>query len=194
MKNIDDEKLKFSELLLNGINLIVISCDKKGNVNYVSSATEKITGYSINNLIGELWWKNTFFSKEEGLVFKEKVYNILSGKTSVNSKPYERKLKCKDGSFKWIEWRDSLAENNIFVSVGVDISDWKKTEEIKIQSDTIINSVDSMIIVNDMDGNVIFVSPSVEKMLGYTVEEISGDKWWEVTYDDPQQADKVKKR
>ncbi len=193
MKNIDDEKLKFSELLLNGINLIVISCDKKGNVNYVSSATEKITGYSINNLIGELWWKNTFFSKEEGLVFKEKVYNILSGKTSVNSKPYERKLKCKDGSFKWIEWRDSLAENNIFVSVGVDISDWKKTEEIKIQSDTIINSVDSMIIVNDMDGNVIFVSPSVEKMLGYTVEEISGDKWWEVTYDDPQQADKVKK-
>jgi len=189
----DVEKLKFSELLLNEINLIVISCDKNGNVNYVSSATEKITGYSIDNLKGQLWWKNTFFSKEEGLIYKEKVYNIITGKTAISTIPYDRKLKCKDGSFKWIEWRDSLAENNTYVSVGVDISDWKKTEEIKIQSDTIINSVDSMIFVSDRDGNVIFASPSVEKMLGYTPEEILGDKWWKVTYDDPHQAIKVKK-
>jgi len=189
----DVEKLKFSELLLNEINLIVISCDKNGNVNYVSSATEKITGYSIDNLKGQLWWKNTFFSKEEGLIYKEKVYNIITGKTAISTTPYDRRLKCKDGSFKWIEWRDSLAENNTYVSVGVDISDWKKTEEIKIQSDTIINSVDSMIFVSDRDGNVIFASPSVEKMLGYTPEEILGDKWWKVTYDDPHQAIKVKK-
>jgi len=189
----DIEKLKFSELLLNGINLIVISCDKKGKVNYVSNATEKITGYRIDSLMGELWWENTFVSKEEGLLHKEKTYKILTRKTAISSKAYERKLKCKDGSFKWIEWRDSLVENNTFVSVGVDISDWKKTEAIKNQSETIINSVDSMIFVSDSDGNIIFSSPAVENMLGYTVEEIMGDKWWEVTYDNPDQAIKVKK-
>ena len=192
LESIDIEKLKFSELVLNEINLIVISCDKNGNVTYVSNATEKISGYSIESLVGNLWWENTFFSKEEGLVSKTKVVNTLSGKLAVNSKPHERKLKCKDGSFKWIEWRDSFAQNNTFVSVGVDISDWKKTEEIKKQSDTIINSVDSMIFVSDREGNVIFASPSIEKMLGYTPDEILGDKWWNVTYDNPQQANKVK--
>ena len=192
MENIDIEKLKFSELVLNEINLIVISCDKNGNVTYVSNATENISGYSIESLIGNLWWENTFFSKEEGLISKTKVVNTVSGKLAVDSKPHERKLKCKDGSFKWIEWRDSFAQNNTFVSVGVDISDWKKTEEIKKQSDTIINSVDSMIFVSDREGNVIFASPSIEKMLGYTPDEILGDKWWNVTYDNPHQANKVK--
>ncbi len=193
MKNIDVEKLKFSELLLNQINLIVIACDIKGNINYVSTATEKITGYKIENLTGKNWWNNTFFSKEDSVSYEEKVNRVISGKTNISPKPYERKLKCKDGSYKWIEWRDSLAEDSTYVSVGVDISDWKKTEERKIQSDTIINSVDSMIFVSDRNGNVIFASPSVEKMLGYTVEEILGDNWWKVTYDDPQLAIKVKK-
>ncbi|SNR34000.1 PAS/PAC sensor hybrid histidine kinase [Lutibacter agarilyticus] len=193
MKNINVEKLKFSELLLNQINLIVIACDIKGNINYVSAATEKITGYSLENLTGKNWWNSTFFSKEDGLSYKEKVNSVISGKTNISTKPYERKLKCKDGSYKWIEWRDSLAEDSTYVSVGVDISDWKKTEEIKIQSDTIINSVDSMIFVSDRNGNVIFATPSVEKMLGYTVEEILGDNWWKVTYDDPNLALKIKK-
>ncbi|GGK50395.1 MULTISPECIES: hybrid sensor histidine kinase/response regulator [Flavobacteriaceae] len=191
-ENIDVEKLKFSDLLLNQINLIVIACDIKGNIKYVSNATEKITGYSINNLKGKLWWEKTFSSKEDSKVYKEKVYDVISGKTSISSKPYDRKLKCKDGSFKWIEWRDSLTNDNTYVSVGVDISDWKKTEEIKIQSDSIINSVDSMIFVSDKDGNVIFASPSVERVLGYTVDEILGEKWWEVTYEDPQLALKTK--
>ena len=114
--------------------------------------------------------------------------NILTRKTAIGDKPYERKLKCKDGSFKWIEWRDSIANNNTFVSVGIDISDWKKTEEIKIQSANIINSVESIIFVSNKEGQVLFASPSVEKTLGYTFEEISGDEWWEVTYDNENET------
>ncbi|RXP63562.1 response regulator [Lutibacter sp. HS1-25] len=192
MKNKDLEKLKFSELLLNEINLIVISCDTTGDVNYVSSATEKISGYSIDNLIGNLWWENAFFSKEEGQLYKKNVIDILKGNATISTKPYERKLKCKDGSYRWIEWRDSITDNNKFISIGVDISDWKKTEIIKIQSETIIKSVDLMIIVSNKEGNVLFASPAVEKMLGYTVEEILGDKWWKVIYDNPFQALKIK--
>ena len=191
-KSEDFEKINFSELLLNEVNLIVVSSDEKGNINYVSRATEKIIGYDIGSLLGKQWWEKTSISIEEGLKFKEKICNILSGEIEVDPKPYERKLKCKDGSYKWIEWRDSLSENNIFVSVGVDISDWKKTEEIKMQSDTIINNVDSMIFVSDKEGKILFASPSVEKMLGYTESEILGDNWWRITYESEHQASKVK--
>lgn len=193
MKKITEiDKLNFSELLLNEVNLIIISCDENGQVPYVSPATEQIIGYKIDSLLGEQWWDLTFFSKEEGQVFKKRVCDIASGKIKVNPKPYERKLRCKDGSMKWIEWRDSLGANNNFVSVGIDITDWKKTEEIKIQSDTIIKSLDSMLLVSDKDGNIIYSSPSVEKMLGYKVKDIMGDKWWKLTYENQQEAQQVK--
>ena len=120
------EKLKYSELLLNEVNMIVASCDINGNITYISPATEKIIGFKTDNLLKEEWWTLTYFSKEEGELFKEKVRNILTGKIDVDPTPYDRKLKCADGSIKWIEWRDTVGINNNLVSVGVDITSWKK--------------------------------------------------------------------
>jgi PAS domain S-box-containing protein len=94
---------------------------------------------------------------------------------------------------KWIEWRDSFSANNTFISVGVDITDWKKTEKIKLQSDIILRSIDSsMLLVSSSDGNILYASPSVEKMLGYPVKDIMGDKWWKLTYENQQEALQVK--
>ncbi|WP_372766173.1 PAS domain S-box protein [Lutibacter sp.] len=191
-KSTEFEKLTFSELLLNKVNLIIISCDENGQVTYVSPAAENIIGYKVDSLLGERWWDLTFFSKEEGQFSKNRIFEIVSGKTKVNPKPYDRKLLCKDGSLKWIEWRDSFGVNNIFVSVGVDITEWKKTEKIKIQSETILNSVDSMLMVSDTEGNIIYASPSVEKMLGYRADEVMGGKWWKLTYENRQEALQVK--
>jgi PAS domain S-box-containing protein len=191
-KNAEIEKLKLSEFLLNEVNLIIISCDEKTSVTYVSPATEQIIGYKVDQLLGDKWWDLTFFTKEESQLSKEKVLALTSGKTNVNPKPYDRQLRCKDGTMKWIEWRDSLGVKGIFVSVGVDITEWKKTEEIKIQSDTILNSVNSMLIVSNKEGNVIYSSPAVEKMLGYKVKDIMGDKWWKLTYENQQEAQQVK--
>ncbi|MDF1516907.1 MAG: ATP-binding protein, partial [Lutibacter sp.] len=164
-----------------------------GLITYVSPATEQIIGYKVDQLLGDKWWDLTFFSKEESLLCQGKVLGLTSGKTKLNPKPYDRQLRCKDGTMKWIEWRDSLGANNIFVSVGFDITEWKKTEEIKIQSDTILNSVDSMLMVSDMEGNIIYSSPAVEKMLGYKVKDIMGNKWWKLTYENQQEAQQVKK-
>ncbi len=191
-KNIEIEKLKLSESLLNEVNLIIISCDESSRVTYVSPATEQIIGYKVDQLLGDKWWDLTFYSKEESQCCREKVLKLTSGKTGINQKPYDRQLRCKDGSMKWIEWRDSLGANSTFISVGVDITEWKKTEKIKIQSDIILNSVDSMLMVSDKEGNIIYSSPAVEKMLGYKVEEIIGDKWWKITYENQQEAQQVK--
>jgi len=191
-ENVKTEKLKFSELLLNKVNLIIVSCTGNSNVNYVSPATENIIGYKREDLLENKWWDLTFFSKEESEKFKKKVNDLTSQKIKIDQKPYERKLKCKDGSTKWIEWRDSIGEGNTFVSVGVDINYWKKAEQEKIQTDTIIKNMDSMVVVSNIEGGLLFASPSVETMLGYTLEEILGEKWWDVTFENPYEAIKVK--
>ena len=186
------EKLKYSELLLNEVNMIVASCDINGNITYISPATEKIIGFKTDNLLKEEWWTLTYSSKEEGELFRGKVRNILTGKIDVDPTPYDRKLKCADGGVKWIEWRDTVGINNNLVSVGVDITSWKKKEELKIQSDSILESAISMILVSDIKGNVIYASPSVEKMIGYCEEDILGDNWWKTTYENEYDAHKVR--
>jgi PAS domain S-box-containing protein len=191
-KNQSFNNVESSDLLLNDLNLIVISIDENGDLTYVSSATEKIIGYKPTSLLGEKWWEKTFLSKKEGQLFKGKVCRTISKEVKISNKPYDRKLHCKDGSIKWIEWRDSLSINNNFVSVGVDITEWKMTEEIKIQSNAILNSITSMVFVSEKKGNIIYANPTVEEILGYPVEEILGNKWWELTYENQDEALKVK--
>jgi PAS domain S-box-containing protein len=184
--------LKTSELLLNDANLIAVSADEKGHIKYVSAVAEKISGFKTENLLNNLWWENTYGSKNEGLAFKENVIRVLASKTSINPKPYERKLHCKDGSYKWIEWRDSIGANNNYVSIGVDITDWKKKEEIRIQSDAILKNIPNIVLVSSKKGEVIFASPSVEKTLGFPFEEIKGNNWWKKTYVSKNKAEEAK--
>ena len=184
--------MKTSELLLNHANLIVVSANKNGHIKYVSAAAKKISGYKTENLKDDLWWENTYSSKKEGLNFKKNVIQVLTNKASINQKPYERKLHCKDGNYKWIEWRDSLGVNNNYVSVGVDISDWKRKEESRIQSDAILKNIPSMVLVSSKKGEVIFASPSAEKILGFTFEEIKGENWWKKTFLSKNKAEDTK--
>jgi len=184
--------LKSSELLLNDANLIAVSADKDGQIKYVSAAAEKISGYKTKNLLGDLWWEKTYCDKNEGLAFKQKVIKILSKKTSLNGKVYERRILCKDGSCRWIEWRDSLGVNNNYVSVGVDISEWKKKEELKIQSEAILKNIPSIVLVSNKIGEIVFASPSVEKILGYKANEVLGEKWWQKTFLSKYKAEDAK--
>ena len=184
-------KSEFSELLLNSVNLIIVSTDDNGNINYISPAAEKIIGYKNSELIGNQWWNYTYSSTKEIDLFKIKLHKILNGSLEIDTKPYDRQLKCKDGSFKWIEWRDSIGIYNSYISVGVDITEWKRAEEKKLHSDIILESLISMILVRDIDGNVIFATPSVEKMLGYPLEQIMGDKWLKVTCKNKNEAENV---
>ncbi|WP_456462701.1 ATP-binding protein [Lutibacter sp.] len=189
--NKETENKTITKLLLNEADILVVSYNRKGEVTYISSATEKLIGYKPKKLLGDRWWNLTFFSKEESKLFKDKITGTISGEREFNPKPYRRKLKCENEKVKWIEWRDSLSENKI-VSVGIDITYWKKKEASKIQSDKILENVNSLVMVSNNKDEIIYSSPSVKKMLGYEVEEIMGDKWWNVTYDNKQEAIKTK--
>ncbi len=181
-----------SELLLNDANLIAVSADEKGQIKYVSAAAEKISGYKIKDLLDDQWWEKTYLDKNEGLTFKQKVIDVLAKKSPLNGKIYERRILCKDGSSKWIEWRDSLGANNNYVSVGVDITDWKHKEERRIQSENILENIPSIVLVGNKNGDIIFASPSVEKMLGFKANEVLGEKWWQNVFISKYKSEEIK--
>ncbi|MBI9040014.1 response regulator [Lutibacter sp.] len=177
---------------MNEINAVVISVNNKGEIIYLSPYCEVLLGYKINDKLKKEWWEKISFSNDEIALNKLKIEEISKGKLKISAKPYESKVKCSDGNFKWIEWRDTVSDANTFTTVGVDITNRKSQEIASFHSNDIINSVDAMILVSDKNDNVIFCSPSVERMLGYRDEEIMGDKWWKLTYENQYEAKKVK--
>jgi PAS domain S-box-containing protein len=184
--------VKTPELLLKDANVIAVSADKNGQIKFVSAAVEKISGYKIENLLGNQWWEKTYCDKTEGLAFKKNVIKILNGNATLNEKIYERKFRCIDGSCKWIEWRDSISTNNNYISVGIDITEEKKKEEDRLQSEIILKNIPSIVLVSNKKGQIIFASPSVEKILGYTTKEILGENWWEKVFISKYKAEETK--
>jgi PAS domain S-box-containing protein len=53
-------------------------------------------------------------------------------------------------------------------------------------SDTILRNVPALVLVGDSEGDIIYVSPSVRAILGYSPEEVMGDGWWKLTRKEPQ--------
>lgn len=179
-------------VILNDMNLIAVVTDSIGQLIYVSPATEKLLGFSEAELIRKGWWQKTYLSKDESAGFKKKVKQTIQGEIPLKEKPYDRQIVCKDGTVKWIEWRDSLGEGNTYISVGVDITEWKKEEKENKLNQDILKNIKSIILVSKNNGDVIYVSPSVNKILGFSHTELVGKGWWENTYKSDYEAQKSK--
>jgi PAS domain S-box-containing protein len=72
-----------------------------------------------------------------------------------------------------------------------DITERKEAELKLKQSDTILSKLSSLVVVNDGQNNITYVSPSAKEMLGYKPEELLGKGWWHLTYDALEEAKKV---
>ena len=44
----------------------------------------------------------------------------------------------------------------------------------------ILNSIVNLVVVGDARGQITYVSPSAERILGYTPAELLGDGWWQL--------------
>lgn len=178
------QKDSFQEsTILNKLNIIILSFDRNGQVYYASKGITKITGYSCKEVMGEGWWELSFSNLLKGQQKKNLIMDILKGLIPFPLQPVVREVLCKDGSFRWIEWRFSPGEEDRMVVSGVDITDRKRKDQEKTQADIILNSIDSLVFVSNSNNEILYASPSVERMLGYSQEEILGNGWWENTFD-----------
>ncbi len=64
-----------------------------------------------------------------------------------------------------------------------------KIEEKLSLSNEILQRVNSIVLVSDSKGSIIYASPSVKDILGYTSEEILGRGWWEKVWKDKERIE-----
>lgn len=153
-------KVLFTNEIINKGNLLVISTNKKGEVLFCSDSILSILGYTPNEVLGLEFWRLT-----EDAEFIGEEYS----KTYVDGQVYTRLLKCKNGEYKYIQWKDKKFSNDLIVGTGQDI-----TTQINIQNQyqSLVENATDIIFETDKYGNYTFVNKYSENIVGFPVEEL----------------------
>jgi PAS domain S-box-containing protein len=153
------KKFLFADNIVNKGTSLILAVNLKGEIMFCSETITSILGYSKEEVMGFNYWKLT-----EDTEFTDVNYQINKGL-------YVRKLKCKDGTYKHIQWKDSEYSNELYMGIGQDV-----TEQIQAQNQykNLVETATDIIYEIDKEGNFIYINDFTEKKIGYKAHEIIG--------------------
>ncbi|MGV3696311.1 PAS domain S-box protein [Flavobacterium sp.] len=153
-------KFLFTNMIVNKGNSLIITTDRKGEVSFCSESIKDILGYNSEEVLGMGFWHLT----EDPEFVGEDYHNDY-----VDDRLYTRKLKCKNGDYKYIQWKDKKYSEDIVIGIGQDV-----TEKVNIENQyrSLIESAADLIYEIDLSSTITYVNQFTEKTLGYSKEEI----------------------
>jgi PAS domain S-box-containing protein len=123
-----NERLRFSDSVLQRVTSLVVVIDQRAEVVYVSPSVEQVLGYAPADVLGEAWWATVYATPECGAE-RRAYYRRLMRTGAVNDAPYELLHRHKSGARRWILWHRSTTPDGLAIVAGQDITIRKLTEE-----------------------------------------------------------------
>jgi PAS domain S-box-containing protein len=170
-----NEKLIFTNNIINQSNSITLACDNLGNVKFCSDSITKILGYTPEEILDKQFWKLTGDAD-----FREVDYNDIFKPNSI----FVRKVKTKSGDTKYIQWSDAKYGDNLFIASGYDITE---KVEVEKQYQNLVQFASDIIYEIDKYGNFTFVNPFGLKTLGCKNEDIIGTHFADLILEEDRQ-------
>lgn len=167
---------KFQNLIEN-INDVVYEVDTQGNIKFISSPIERIIGYKPEEIIG----KNFLDFVGENAEYLKKRLLLLNEKPEINN---DYKVKSKSGEDRWVRLSTKAIIRNGKLVGGtgtlVDITPTKLIELELQKSEALYRSImqatPDTITITDLNGHILFSSPSAMKMFGVNDPELLENK------------------
>ncbi|HDQ41160.1 MAG TPA: PAS domain S-box protein [Desulfonatronum sp.] len=97
---------------------------------------------------------------------------------------FENRYRCRDGSYRWIEWR-SLPIKDLIYAAARDITDRKRMEEALLLTQFAMDQAPDSILWIDEDGRVIYANNTACSWTGYARDELLSMKIFELDPDFP---------
>jgi PAS domain S-box-containing protein len=176
-----EEKLRREEQLFRSVTEqstdIIVIANPEGKVTYENPAIEKALGYKVGERYGHSGFDLVHPDDFQKVM---DAYKILFSDVHAPVQKGEVRFRHKDGSWRTFEVEGSnLVHDNVIEAAIInmhDITKRKKTEETLSQSEEkyrlLADHMKDQVWIMDLNLNVSYVSPSVEKILGYTFEEL----------------------
>jgi PAS domain S-box-containing protein len=150
--------------------------DIKGNFTFFNDSMCRIIGYSPEEMMG---MNNRQFTDKENAKKLFKTFNEVY-RTGVTAKALDWQIIKKDETKRFIEVSVSLQKNSSgkpigFHGIARDVTERKQTEEVLRRSEEkyrlIAENMADLIAVTDMNLRFTYISPSIMRTHGFTVEE-----------------------
>ncbi|PKN83847.1 MAG: hypothetical protein CVU51_11565 [Deltaproteobacteria bacterium HGW-Deltaproteobacteria-1] len=141
---------------------------------YANSAATEITGYTNRELLSMRFWD--FVHPDDKQIVMERGQKRQQGLPV--TKRYEFRIIAKDGTVKWIDLSgETIILNGMQAGVisVLDITGRKQSDEALQESEKkyrlLADKIPDIVFILNMDLKTIFVTPSVQTVLGFTQEE-----------------------
>lgn len=162
-------------------NDLIVELDMNGMIQYVSPSVAPMLGYESDALIGESMFELVHLADRKKV--SEAFKNIVNGKES------ERvvvRVRHSDGNYLWAEGVGQLSRNDKNEITGVfaiirditaqhDAMEQLRHANIELKAFRLaIQHAYNHIIICDADARILFANKGVERMTGYSVNEVIG--------------------
>ncbi|MGB9665254.1 MAG: PAS domain S-box protein, partial [Ignavibacteria bacterium] len=185
------ENVRFLSTLIKNLPGFIYRCrnDREWTMEYITPQVEEITGYKPEELIynRNLSFNDIIHPDYRELLW-EKWQEILAKKSVFQ---YEYPIITKSGELRWVwergrgifDEKDQLVCLEGFIT---DVTGKKKFEEQLLETNQKLKLVVEGIpyfffYTHDTEGRITYISPSVEKITGYSVSEWIGTNHWFLT-------------
>lgn len=159
------ERLLFADAIVNKGNSLIIGTNTKGELTYCNDTIVCVLGYKPEEIIGLNFWELTESSE---------IVNKEDKEYSIEEDLQIRRSKCKNGEYKYIQWKNKKYHKNLIVGIGQDVTDQFK---IQNQYKNLIQTATDIIFETDKEGNLTFINDFTIAHLGHPKEEIIGTNY-----------------
>ncbi|WP_426484395.1 response regulator [Flavobacterium sp. 2] len=154
------DNYRFTNEIVHKGNSLTIATNDNGELLFCSETITSILGYHPDEVMALEFWKLT----EDSEFNRDNYY-----KNYIDNKLYIRKLKSKNGEYKYIQWKDKKFSEDLIISIGQDV-----TEQIIVQDQykNLIQTATDIIFEISIEGHFTFINEFGYSILGYTENEV----------------------
>ncbi|APB72338.1 PAS domain S-box protein [Paenibacillus polymyxa] len=176
-------RLPLLEHMYNHAPTGIVILSREGKCLYVNPAFCKMVGYEQEELLDIRYYHLLYKEAQDQQGLREAYAGWLKATDQVYKT--ELRLKHKRGTSVWLSleltiFDDEATEQSYLIAYAMDITEKKDMEQVLSDNEDlymlITENTPDVISYSTADGILQYISPSVEKLLGYTKQEMLGKK------------------